>query len=131
MLSRVPDGIAWPLITIADPPARFSGCTTWPKLAGAGVERQNAPTLTKAGMPCCARAWRSALGSSCRYFGPLYRISVVLWPGPLVTENAASLTEPGLGGGGLTGRADAGPARRAVRPPPPPRRGGARRGQPR
>src|ERR1700722_6693056 len=116
MLNRVPGGIAWPLITIADPSARFNGCRTWSKLAGApGVERQNVPTVTRAGMPCRARAWRRALGSSRGDCGPLYRIRVVLPPGPLVTENAASLTGPGPGGGGLPERAGAGPPRVSVK----------------
>src|ERR1700758_4405516 len=102
MLNRVPDGIAWPSITIAEPSARFDGCTTWPRLPGArDVARQKVPTLTKAGMPCRARARRSAPGSSREYFGPLCRISVVLSRGPPVTENAASLTGPRLAGGAL------------------------------
>src|ERR1700761_710604 len=118
MLSRVPDGIAWPSITIADPSAWVDGCTTWPKLPDAsGVERQKVPTVTSAGMPCCARASRSAVGSSCGYFGPLYRISVVLSPGPLVTEHAAGSAGPWLAGEGAPERAGAGPARAGAGPP--------------
>jgi hypothetical protein len=44
----------------------------------------------------------------------LCKISVVLSPGPLVTENAASLTGPGPGGSGLPDRAGPGPPRVSV-----------------
>src|ERR1700740_2167772 len=102
MLSRVPDGIVDPFITTAsDPSAKVFGWMTGPRLTDAPrAGRQKVPTVTCAGMPCRFRAWRSALGSSW-YCWPLRRISVVLSPGPLVTENAVSLTGPELGGGRL------------------------------
>ena len=108
MLNCVPDGIAEPLITItSDPSASVDGRTTWPKLTDApGVERQNVPTVTSAGMPCRARSARSSLGSS---VAPRRRISVVVLPGPLVTENAARRAGLKLVlGGGLPERAGAG-----------------------
>ena len=104
MLNRVPAGIAWPLITsTSDPSASVDACRIWSKPADEpGVERHRVPTVTSAGMPCRARAWRSALGSS---RVPLRSVSVVLLPGPLVTENAVSSAARGLADGGLPVRA--------------------------
>ena len=53
MLSRVPDGMAAPLITITSVPSgSVDGRTTGPRLTGApGLERQKVPTVTRAGRP--------------------------------------------------------------------------------
>src|SRR5215470_660812 len=56
------------------------------------------PTVTRAGMPCCARAWRRAPGSSL-YCLPLRRVSVLVPPGPLTTVKAASCALGGVAGG--------------------------------
>src|SRR6516225_7064824 len=54
--------------------------------AGWATVRQNLPAVTRAGMPCFARAWRTELGLiTCDPF----RVSVVAPSGLVTTENAA------------------------------------------
>src|SRR5579859_1258500 len=113
MLSSTPLGMFEPSITMG--PGRAVGCPlagTWiffgPEIVttsptpGAGwtAVRQNCPAVTRAGMPCSARAWRTALGSATC---PGYRVSVVVPPGPAATVNAARRTPD-------TWRGDDGPA---------------------
>src|SRR5271165_4163338 len=94
-----------PLPTYRIPCGRSTTTSPTPG-AGWSAVRQNSPAVTRAGMPCSASAWRTAVGL---IICPRPRVSVVEPSGSATTENAASWTSVAwCGGAGLA--CGAGPA---------------------